>query len=246
MLAAIIFFLSGLKPAFSQDTLMLNDGTELHVHIVEIEKQYIVFTDLNTNGAPTRKRPLSDIFMAIYKGGHRETFTSTVPANDNNVASLTKNHFLLKLTNGKWSTGKAGKYRSYTAEVSVFIDQALFANLTIVAYQKNGASSGYENPGGSYFGNNSLSIACQTKRISEMLYAKYESETGKGVGWAIPPGFLTDQAGSCDVAFMQKKIGAKDFESWGGVTARKIPLESCSDLNQRILSVVLLWLRENF
>jgi hypothetical protein len=81
------------------------------------------------------------------------------------------------------------------------------------------------------------------------LFEKYENSAGSGLGWVLPYGLLTgDAAAGCEVAYLKKARQTDTDVAWlqGKLDFEKYALKSCASVEEKMLSIVLLWLKKNF
>ena len=259
LLPLIVAILTGFTPSSlkAQDTLIMKDGTELYVKVMEVSETTIAYKKQENPDGPTYTTGLADIFMAVYKGGKRETFNSDavvtkISQNDlpaqkphNTGYSLSNKNFEIKLVEVKNLPVKKNNAISVAAVVDVFAANRLFGRFTVSAWQRTDATYDFSKPNGSYWVNNSVSISAPDN-LSKILWGKFENYQGKGYGWALPPKFFSLDPASCCVGFLQQKNGNKEMLGFGGITSANYNLQDCSSLENKILSVVLIWLETNF
>jgi hypothetical protein len=256
IILVLVFFLLGKNYVRSQDTLILADGSEVYVKVLEIDEEKISYKKSDNLNGPQYSMDISKVFMAIYKGGKRETFQTSNTASKEGIEKkadsiataqvLIDGNFKVRLIEAKTIPDKKGKATIVSAVVEAFRNDQLFTSLSVYAYQRKDIALDYAKVNGGYFGNSSISVSVNSEKLKNVLFQKYENESGKGYGWALPPGFFSGGTSSCSVAFLEQKSGNKEVLGFGGITSTKLDLQNCSSVENKLLSVVLVWLETNF
>lgn len=268
MKAGFKFWLHGLmllcsavfsKTAAAQDTLILQDKTELPVKVLEVGEKTITYKKASHLTGPNYSIDLAKVFMVLYKNGRRELFNTKPEATGTglvksaaNVAkskehTLSNDLFELRLVETHALRGNRKTTISIGATVQVYAGGKLFSELTVAAYQRTDARLDYSNPDAGYLGKSSFVVSVKSERLQQILYEKYESNAGKGHGWALPPQFFAPSGGPCSVALVQQRSANKEVLSGiGGLSSTKYNLKDCTTPEQKLLSAVLVWLEVNF
>ena len=248
----LIFYFPSAPFLKAQDTLILNDGTEIYVKVLEIGEKAISYKKNENQNGPTYTMDLAKVFMAVYKGGKRESFQTVTnyspQAEVQNavISMLGDSSFDLRLIETKSVSDKKQKGITVLATIDVYYNEKQFSKIYLSAYQRTDITLDYTKPNASYLANSSISFLILSENLKKVLFQKYESESGKGYGWALAPGFFSLQPASCSVALLEQKYGNKEILGFGGITATKINLQDCSSLEKKLLSAALLWLETNF
>ncbi|MGN6401166.1 MAG: hypothetical protein ACTHMD_11975 [Flavisolibacter sp.] len=242
---AILFFAT----AKAQDTLVLNDGTEMYVKVLEIKESTLSYKKTENITGPTYETDLGKIFMAIYKGGKRESFiksdtsASEKQLNAGNatdhpkaIAVIFDKNFEVRLTAIHTEPDKKNKFLTISAAVDAYVNGKLFTSMAL-------ATRRALKPQGE--GATTITVAVSEK-LQKLLWEKYESYSGKGYRWDLPPGFFSMDAAACSIRFYQQKNGNKEILGFGGLSYTSMGLKDCSSLENKLLSVALLWLETNF
>jgi hypothetical protein len=251
----ILILLFGVSVLKAQDTLILNDGSEMHVKVLEIAMNTISYKKPGNSNETTYTIHKANIFMVVYKNGSREIFTTK--EDQSQVEKIRSNQVLikqylqddffeLKLLETKSIPDKNKKSVLVTAKIEVSNKGRPFTSLSVTAYQRTDAKLDFSNPKGSYLSKSSLTIYTSSDNINELLFQKYEKYSGKGLGWALPPDFFSLQNSICSIAFLQQKGVNTEIVGFGGITATKINLKDCTSLESKLLSAALIWLQKNF
>lgn len=237
----------------SQDLIIFNDQSEKKVKVVEVDESFVQYRIGNTEAGITRIAK-HEVFMIIYEGGRREIFANSVtppPAiiNSNYVfendgKTLESDGFNLRLINVEDESDRKAKIAR--ASIEVHFNGAHFAVLSAYIYQRIDKSIDFSNPNRKLWNKSRIVISSKTKNIANILYQKYESEFGRGYGWAMPPGFLSNTSNACQVAFLDQKFSNKEMLGFGGISSGKLKLKNCQSVDMRILSVALIWIDANF
>lgn len=241
----------------AQDVLILSNGTEVQTKVIEIGENSISYKKYESIDGPTYNLMLKEVFMVIYKNGKRETFgtrdeivdkhNTEVKESKNNtvpIAILNNSDFEVKLIKTEILPDKKNKITTVKALVDVYRDGAYFTNLTLSASQVNNKELNYSKVNGNYYLSSSIYI--NSKEYSGLFYQKYESWSGKGHGWALPPKFFNPSASGCSVAFLTQNGFNREQGFNGGLTATKFDLRDCTSIENKLLSITLVWLDVNF
>lgn len=252
----LLFIFYGGVLLHSQDTLVMNDGSELAVKVLEIGEGQISYTKTSQPNGPKYTISLGKVFMAIYKGGKREIFSSKpedVPVSPHasdetggTAMQLTDGPFRIALVEAKPQQGKEKDHILVTAKADCFVNNQFFSRLDISMGQWKDAPKDYTSPNAAYYNKNYIVILPGEERLRKILFEKYESERGTGFGWALPPDFFSRIASPCTVAFLEQKTGNKEALGFGGIRSSKLTLKDCTSLEKKLLSVCLLWMNKNF
>lgn len=253
-----MFFFSFISVKLkAQDVLLLNNGTEVQVKVIEIGENSITYIKFENINGPTYSFLTKEVFMVIYKNGKRETFSTNYESKDspktdvkddkntaNIIAALNNNDFEVRLIKAETLPDKKNKKTNVNAVIDVYRNGAFFTKLDLKGSQVKNKELDYSKINGSYYLRSSFYI--YSKEYSGFFYQKYESYGGKGKGWALPPKFFTTGSSGCSVAFLTQN-GFNREQNWnGGLTAIKFDLQDCSSIENKLLSIVLVWLDVNF
>lgn len=248
--AIVIIGLTVLKVS-AQDTLLMNDRTEQYVTILEVDENCITYKKTGNPAGPAYKTDRSKVFMAIYKDGSRETFSTAAPpggsaAGGDQKPALANHQFQVRLVSTVSNYEKRKKTISVTATVDAYTGGTLFSRLSISASQEPGKPEDFNNPRSAYYYENAVYVSCESKKLQDLLFQKYEHTSGVGFGWALAPNFFAANTTACEVALLYQKPGNKEILGFGGFSATKFELQDCSSIETRLLSIALLWLEKNF
>lgn len=250
-IAVIIALLCAHVSTRSQDTLLLNDGSEKIVKVIEISDDGLSYKNIANPEGPLYHMKSADVFIIIYKGGKRESFSSAAESSRATTEkqtgnSLSDNTYRVILLSAQPVPDKKNKLISVAAEAEVYIGDKFFTKLSMNASQPKEFNGDYARPGGGYYANSFIHIIPEDK-ISQFLYNKYENYAGKGYGWALPPNFFsTSVSVDCTVAFLEQKDANKETIGFGGISFSKISLQNCSTIEIKLLSIALGWMHKNF
>jgi hypothetical protein len=247
-IAVLLLFFAKAK---AQDTLVLNDGTEMYVKVLEIGDNTVSYKKTENITGPTYTTDLSKIFMAIYKGGKRESFTkdNNTPTSANQLkdgnakdnatakAVIHDKIFEVRLTGTHTEPDNKNKFITISAGVDAYVNGKVFTAMVLVTQkavkqQVQGATT--------------ITITAISEKLQQLLWEKYESYSGKGYRWDLPPGFFSMDSSSCSIRFYQQKTGNKEILGFGGLSFTSLGLRDCSSLENKLLSVALVWLETNF
>ena len=252
--------------ANAQDTLVFHDSHELYVKIVEIGEDKITYRRSDNLNGPLYSCSRADVFMAFYRGGAHEILYKTAGpdatragAGDQGSApaqfTLADETFHLELKH--IDSKKVKNSIVVTGDVDVISGNALFATVEFTANQRLDAALDFSHPRPAHVFKSGITMTITSTQLKDYLYEKYENPAGNGLGWVLPPGFLggaktgpatSGGTGPCQVAYLKKpKQGETDL-TWlqGKLEFEKYDLKSCGTLEEKLLSVVLLWLNKNF
>ena len=242
--------------ARAQDTLVLQDRKELYVKVIEIGDNKISYRKSDNLNGPLYSCSLRDVFMAIYRGGRREMFDAPVLHNAGAAPNsheppppvnlvMTDETFRLVLKQ-IGNTGYRKNYDAVSGEVDVFTGNDFFATVSFVAMQRKDTRLDFSHPRPAHAGKSGISMQISSKQLSEYLFEKYENSAGSGLGWVLPYGFLTGEG--CQVAYLKKPRQTDTDVAWlqGKLDFEKYDLKSCASVEEKMLSIVLLWLKKNF
>ncbi len=242
----MILMLSFLT-AGAQDTLILNDGSELYVHVIEVGEKTISYKKQENLNGPMYSTDISKIFMAAYKNGNRETFNKRdndatpilpMPIEENNTKAKISNHnFEVHLVSTRTVANKKNKEVNVEADIAAYTGGRLFIKISLSTTLPKDLQSPL--PATVY-------ITTPTEKIQNFLWEKYESYSGKGCRWELPPHFFSLESSSCSIKFYTQKPGNKEILGFGGISYTVIDLKDCSSLENKLLSVALIWLQTNF
>jgi len=250
-----IIFLFAIPFLKAQDTLVLNDGSEFYIKLLEVGENTLTYKKSDNINGPTYTMDLSKAFLVVYKNGEREIFhtneyTPTSEKQQNETGStkaiLYDNNFEVRLLSTHSIPVSKNKYIRVIAEVEVYTNGQLFSMISIFANQRKDISLDFSDPKESYLSKSYITISVLNEKIKNVLFQKYEKTAGKGYGWALPPKFFTLEPSGCCVAFLEQKNGNSEILGLGGITSTKLNLQDCSSLENKLLSVALLWLETNF
>lgn len=243
----------------AQDVLVMTDGSEQHVKVTEIDGNDIFYVQGGQSG-PVSKIHSSKVFMVIYMDGTRETFKAQEEYFTKPVAEkrsdpegkgattfhLSRGLFMVNLVSyvGRNDFKKNGFV--VNAAVDVYYAGRLFSSVSVSSYQRSDKDFDYKKPNARYWRNNWVTVSAQSEKISHILFEKYENVLGKGFGWVIPPDFFSKSTGVCTIAFLDQNPTSKEVVGFGRISHVKLNLHDCSSPEQRLLSVVMLWLDVNF
>ena len=258
ILAAFICIAAGVT-ARAQDTLVLQDRKELYVKVIEVGEDKILYRKSGNPGGPVYSCALRDVFMAIYRGGKREMFDVAVQRNAGPVTAahdqpapplvtMSDDNFRLVLKNIS-NTGYRKNYETVSGEVDVFTGNIFFATVSFIAMQKKDTRQDFSHPRPSHVSKSGISMQISSRQLSNYLFEKYENSSGSGLGWVLPYGFLSgDIAAGCQVAYLKKPRQTNTDVAWlqGKLDFETYELKSCASAEEKMLSIVLLWLKKNF
>jgi hypothetical protein len=245
--------------AHGQDTLVLRDNRELYVKIIEIAEDKIFYRSSDNPSGPLYSCASRDVFMAIYHRGKREMFPSPAASreatspNTNEPAPptnsvMSEGDFRVELKKIDHADGK-GKYETVTAEVDVYMGKTFFATVSFTASRKKTASIDFSHPRLGDVIKSGANMQISSPQLKDFLYEKYENPAGAGLGWVLPTAFFTgDPTGGCEIAYLQKPRQNEIDVTWlqGKLGSEKYQLKSCGSMEEKVLSIVLLWVKKNF
>lgn len=255
---AFFLMLAGAT-AHAQDTLVMRDSRELAVKVIEIDDSKIFYRKQDNPDGPLYSCRQNEVFMVIYRGGKREMFTAANPGKNMPAAttaaeppavfSMANASFRIQLTSFRLASSKNGKFKSASGEVTVYSNNQFFATVSFSASQKENADFDFTRPTRGSLAQSSISMVISSPQMKEYLFEKFENYTGAGLGWVPSPGlFSNNPAQPCQVAFL-KKPRQNETDAWwlqGKLSFEKYTLQSCQTVEERMLSMVLLWLDKNF
>lgn len=240
LMACVALFIN----ADAQDTLFLNNGTEVYVKVTEIGEHSISYKKKENINGPVYTMDISKVFMAVYSNGKRETFTKNTTSDqpqseeDESKPALNDDYFEVRLVDTKTTTDKKNKYETISVSVNVYSDGNLFTGL-LLSTQKpvNNKAKPLK----------AITIVPLSEKVGKLLWGKYESYSGKGDGWDLSSNFYVMDTSSCYVDLHFQKMANKEaFLGIGGRSSTVFRLKDCSTLEKRFLSVALVWLGVNF
>ncbi|UAY52642.1 hypothetical protein [Ferruginibacter albus] len=253
-----LFLLLKMFFGFSQDTLILEDGTERYVKIVEVSDDSISYKMTGNKTGPVYSIDIDKVFMAVYPHGKRETFSGGTNAENVKIAtqpsntaaaipktiSLSGYGFDAYLKVSSATPDKKGV--SCNATIDVYSGGSYFTQISFNAYQRTDKKLDFRNLTGSYYNKSYVLMNIVTGMpCDKLLFQKYENDYGVGNGWALPPNFFSSHADICSVAvFDPTKTTRKYYTGIG--TAYTYNLLDCNSIEKAILSISLLWLKMNF
>jgi hypothetical protein len=255
LIFCLILYLFNLPFLKAQDTLFLNDGSELHIKLIEIGENTLSYKKSDNLNGPTYTMDLSKAFLVVYSNGNREFFQTPDNASKSSKKhnekgalkeTLYDSNFELQLIKTQSIPDSKNKWIHVTAEIEVYSNDQLFTMISLSANQRKDIALDFTDPKESYLLKSNITISSENEKISNVLFQKFENASGKGYGWALPPNFFTLEPSACCVAYLEQKSGNKEILGYGGITSKKISLQNCSSLEYKLLSVVLLWLETNF
>jgi len=236
----------------AQDTLVMNDGSQAFVKVMEVGETTISYKKRENIQGPTYTIDLSKVFMAFYKGGKRESFSvkasatgdQAVAENATSNAATTPGEVLrndtYELVFSSYSSDYANKKKKKGTVVNGAIKVLKKGNYYMeIGFSAN--TSDLSKDGYIFF-------IPKEEKYQKYLDTKYENSSGIGQ-WILPAGFFA--AVSLDNYYVNhyihKSLFGQDFaSSYKGKDAHKYELQDASTISTRILSVGLLWLQQNF
>lgn len=246
-----MFFCISVSPNMNaQDTLVLNDGTELLVKLLEIRDDEILYKTAENMAGPTYTTNRAKVFMAIYKDGKREIFSNKISPSTNSqsqdgiekVASQAKaiisdENFEVRLIQTLTTPDKKKKAMVISADIEAYVRGKLFTKMGLYTTQAIDIKNS---------GTSTISIGVNSEKLNIFLWEKYENYAGKGYRWELPAHFFSSEASSCLIKFYKQKAGNKEILGFGGLSYTSFNLKDCSTLENKLLSVALIWLKTNF
>ena len=239
----------------AQDTLILNNGSEMYVKVIEVGENIISFKKNDNPQGPTYSKNISDIFMAVYKGGKRETFQATSNQTDSvqtkNLQDVSMNilsdkSFEVRLLETKSIPDKNKKGITVSATIDTYYQGGWFSQINVNFYQISNAQLDYTKVNYSYWKKSFITFSLNSESLKKILFQKYENEAGKGA-WALPPDFFSLKSSLCSIAFLEQvNLMGSDFVIGGKLNSTILNLADCTSVEKKILSVALLWLQTNF
>lgn len=259
-----ITFLLLLIPAifaFTQDTLVLKDGTESLVKVIEIDGDIIKYKKHLLPEGPSYKIATEMVFMIFYKGGLRELVKSNILVPDvitdknktdekNNTSIVEilrdeENGWELKLSEQTLAPDKKRKWLEYSAVISVYKNGNYITAIGVACNQqlKKMRSPG-ERIDKSFLNKSFIVFAVKAgEPFEKLLFEKYENYGGKGLGWGVDWDFLKSGVGSCSIKHFNTITDVLDIK-WKTVQD-EYRLKDCTTVERRVLSAAIIWLDIN-
>ncbi len=255
----LLLLLSGAS-LFPQDTLVLKDGTESLVKIIEIERNIIKYKKHALPDGPLYNIEAEKVFMIFYKGGVREliktNFIPLIISAKTNIAAgkatstITdfirdeENGWELKLLEQTMATNKNKKWLEYSALINVYKNNSYLTEIRVSCNQHLKKRSPGERIDKSFLYKSFIVFAVRAaKPLENLLYEKYENYGGKGLGWGVGWDFLKQGAGSCSVKHFYTNAEVVDIKFKTDQIEYK--LQDCSSIEKRVLSAAIRWLNTN-
>jgi hypothetical protein len=244
-----------------QDTLILNDGSELHIKILEVMNDSISYKKTSNKDGGMNSIGLGQIFMIIYHGGKRESFdrnlthtdgvkiSSARPESREELSpkpSLTHEGFEVRYIESKTNCKrrKNDSVTTMSAVIDAYYNGLLLTRLAFNAWQQSGFTEyAYMSNGRGMLRKSSFTITAQSIAIDHILFEKYEKSEGNGFGWCLSPGFFSTSGVPCSIKLMMEKDIDAKYYAGDAVSMR---LQDCSTVEKKILSASLQWLETNF
>jgi uncharacterized protein YfaS (alpha-2-macroglobulin family) len=233
--------------AKAQDTLILNNGEEMYIKVIEVGENAISYKKQQNLNGPIYSTDISKIFMAVYKNGKRETFSKQNPTSTSNAsgaldedkvkAVINDNNFEVHLISTKAVPDKKNKHIIITADIDAYAGGKFFTKMSLLTTQ----AKDIKNSGAS-----TISINIISEKLQTFLWEKYENYAGKGYRWDLPAHFFSLDTSSCSIKFYTQKSGNKEILGFGGLSYTVLNLKNCASLENKLLSVALVWLETNF
>jgi len=216
-------------------------------------------TDNNTGAV--NSIGLEQIFMVIYHGGKRESFSGNTTHTEGNKIlsshpepgedisskpSLVHDGFEVRFISSKTTCRrtKQDSMVTMTAVIDAYYDGQLLTRLTFYGAQQTGFTEySYMSDARRMLHKSSFSITAQSAAIDHILFEKYEKSDGRGFGWCLSPRFFSNSGAPGSIKLLiEKDIDVKYYTG----EAVSMSLQDCSTVEKKILSVSLQWLEANF